>query len=117
MCRKSAERLPAMLRVQVLVFDILRSLAPIVRQISHHDPSLADQIRRAGASVALNLAEGRGSQGRNGKARFHNALGSLREVQAALEVAKAFEYVTGIDADLAQRIDCALAMVFGLIRA
>jgi four helix bundle protein len=106
-----------MLRVQVLVFDILRSLAPIVRQISHHDPSLVDQIRRAAASVALNLAEGRGSRGRNAKARFHNALGSLREVQAALQVAMAFEYVASVDSDLSQRIDCALAMIFGLVRA
>ena len=106
-----------MLRVQVLVFDILRSLAPIVRQISHHDSSLADQIRRAASSVALNLAEGVGSRGRNSKARFHNALGSMREVQAALEVAMAFEYVAAIESDLAQRIDSALAMIFGLIRA
>ena len=106
-----------MLRVQVLVFDILRSLAPIVRQISRHDPSLADQVRRAASSVALNLAEGVGSAGRNSKARYHNALGSLREVQAALEVAKAFEYVASINADLAQRIDSALAMIFGLVRA
>jgi four helix bundle protein len=106
-----------MLRVQVLVFDILRSLTPMIRQIASHDASLADQIRRAGASVALNLAEGRGSAGRNAKARFHNALGSLREVQAALEVACAFEYAAAIDSDLAYRIDSALAMIFGLIRA
>ena len=83
----------------------------------HHDPSLADQMRRAAASVALNLAEGARESWAQFQSAISQCLGSLREVKAALEVAKAFEYVALIDADLAQRIDSAPAMIFGLIRS
>jgi len=40
--------------------------------------------------VALNLAEGMYSRGEVRTARYHTALGSMRETQSCLEVAKAF---------------------------
>ena len=51
------------------------------------DRDLARQLRRCSCSVALNLAEGMYSRGRNRVARYHNALGSARETFACLEVA------------------------------
>jgi four helix bundle protein len=48
---------------------------------------LADQLRRAAQSVAANLAEGLGKQGKD-RLRFHGyALGSAYETAAHLEVA------------------------------
>ena len=47
-------------------------------------------MRRASSSVALNLAEGMYSRGEVRTARYHTALGSMRETQSCLEVAKAF---------------------------
>ena len=45
-------------------------------------PYLQDQLRRASASIALNLAEGNAKFSRRDKARFYEiALGSLRECQ------------------------------------
>jgi four helix bundle protein len=105
-----------MLRVQTLVLDIIRSLVPVVRQIARHDSSLADQTRRAAASVALNLAEGFGSSGGNKKLRYRTALGSLREVHMCLQVAVAFGYVATIDPALATQIDDATSMTVGLAR-
>jgi four helix bundle protein len=49
---------------------------------------LKDQILRASSSVALNLAEGSGRSTHKDQLRFfHQAMGSLRESQAALDLA------------------------------
>jgi four helix bundle protein len=49
---------------------------------------LKDQLLRASSSVALNLAEGSGRSSRKDQLRFfHMALGSVRECQAALDLA------------------------------
>lgn len=50
-------------------------------------PHLRDQALRAASSVVLNVAEGAGLPSKKQKARHYNiAMGSLREVQAALEI-------------------------------
>ena len=50
-------------------------------------PHLRDQALRAASSVALNLAEDAGLPSKKQKSRHYNiAMGSLREVQAALEI-------------------------------
>ena len=50
---------------------------------------LKEQLCRAASSVALNLAEGRGKPSRKDQLRFfYIALGSLRESQAILALAK-----------------------------
>ncbi|HEX4514133.1 MAG TPA: four helix bundle protein [Polyangiaceae bacterium] len=54
---------------------------------------ISRQLRRAASSIALNCAEGTGSQGGNVKARFRNALGSTYETRACLDVASVFGYV------------------------
>jgi four helix bundle protein len=48
---------------------------------------LRDQALRAASSVVLNIAEGAGLPSKKQKSRHYNiAMGSLREVQAALEI-------------------------------
>ena len=47
--------------------------------------------------MALNLAEGMYSRGEVRTARYHTALGSMRETQSCLEVAGAFGYVRCLD--------------------
>ena len=48
---------------------------------------ISDQIQRASLSVVLNLAEGAGRWGKKDQKRFYRiALGSLREVEACLDV-------------------------------
>lgn len=56
---------------------------------SVHMPGyLKDQLLRASSSIALNIAEGCGRGTVKEQSRFfHNALGSLRECQAALDLA------------------------------
>lgn len=67
------------------------------------------------ASVALNLAEGDGLQGRNRHARFFNACGSAKEVGVALEVARAFGYVREIDAQLVDGLDRIRATLYRIL--
>lgn len=50
---------------------------------------LRDQALRAASSIVLNIAEGAGLPSKKQKARhYHIAMGSLREVQAAIEINK-----------------------------
>ena len=57
-------------------------------------------MRRAAASVVLNMGEGPGSYGGTHRERYRSALGSLREVQAGLQAAEAFAYAENIPAPL-----------------
>mgnify|MGYP001572276860 CR=1 FL=1 len=78
------------------------------------DPPLARQLRNALSSVALNTSEGAGSQGRNVRARYFNALGSQRESRACLDVAVAWAYIHPIDPELADRMDHITAVLWRL---
>ena len=56
-----------------------------------------------------------GSQGKNQNARYWNALGSAREVGAALEVARAFRYVKKIDPKLLDNLDRIRATLYRVV--
>jgi four helix bundle protein len=94
-----------MLRIYATVIEVLGMLRPVLAQIESHDRDLARQLRRAAASVALNLSEGSGSRAGTRRERYHNAFGSARETDACLDVAEALGYVAGIDAVLRDRLD------------
>ena len=68
-----------MLRIYEVVLEVGRGLRPVIETIERHDADLARQMRRAASSVALNVAEGMYSRGKNRAARYHNAMGSMRE--------------------------------------
>lgn len=79
--------------VYVRARHVVRELAPLVAQIRRCDRPLADQLRRAAQSVVLNIAEARGSDAGNARARFATACGSAKETRAALHVAADWGYV------------------------
>ncbi len=83
-----------MLHVYTLVLELIRQLRGVVSLIERKDRDLGRQLRRASSSVALNLAEGVYSRGKNRAARYHTALGSMRETWSCLEVAAAAGYVS-----------------------
>ena len=73
--------------VYVRARRVVRELAPLVELVRGQDAKLADQLRRAAQSVVLNIAEARGTDAGNARARFATACGSAKESRAALHVA------------------------------
>ena len=95
---------------------VARELQPLLRAIREEDKSLADQLKRAAQSVVLNIAEARGSDAGNAKARFSTACGSAKEVRAALNVASDWGYIeTRMATHLDERLDevCAITWCLG----
>jgi four helix bundle protein len=86
-----------------------------VRQLERCDPDLARQCRRALCSAPLNVAKGSYNRGKNRTARYHTALGSLREALACFETAAAMGYLPDIDAQLRDRFDRVLGTFVKLI--
>jgi four helix bundle protein len=76
------------------MLDVLDGLLPVIREIEKYDTDLVRQMRRAGTSVVLNLAEGSGSFGGIRRARYRTALGSAKETKAGLDAADALGYAT-----------------------
>jgi four helix bundle protein len=58
---------------------LMKQTLPIVIELKRKDRALADQLRRAASSVALDLAEGELSDPGNQRARFFTAAGSAAE--------------------------------------
>ena len=77
----------------------------VVAVIERRDGDLARQLKRAGSSVLLNLAEGSGSAGGVRLARYRTALGSARETLACLETAEAWGYVRALPDGLVARMN------------
>ena len=90
---------------------------PLVEAVTRRDRELGSQLRRALSSVALNLAEGWGSQGGNARLRYESARGSVYEARAALHVAIAWGYVSAENAfTVLESLDALGGRVFGLVR-
>jgi four helix bundle protein len=105
-----------MLRIYDVILDVVKALRPVIGQIERKDADLARQMRRAASSVALNCAEGMHSQGKLRTARYYNALGSMRETLACVEVGTALGYIEGIDAPLMDRIHKVTGTLVVLVR-
>ena len=103
-----------MLKIYEVALSVVGDLRGHIENIEKRDPDLGRQMRRAATSVTLNIAEGSYSRGRNRAARYHTALGSMREALACIETGVILGYVTKPDAELFDRIDHVLATLFKL---
>ena len=95
---------------------VLVRLGPVAARIAAHDKDLAGQLRRAAASILLNLAEGAGSSRGTRRARYESALGSAREVLAALHVAEAWAYLQASDDVTMDEVDHLVATLVRFVR-
>src|SRR5262249_19199982 len=83
----------SMLRIYNVVIAVVGGAGRVAGRVEQRDADLARQMRRALASVALNVAEGSGNTAGHKRQRYQSALGSAREVMACIDVAKALRYV------------------------
>jgi len=98
------------------MLSVMRRLPPVLVRIEKHDRDLGDQLRRASASVVLNMAEASGSSGGTRNARYRTALGSARETGACIEVAVALGYVERVEPELLDELDRVRAILVKVIR-
>ena len=95
--------------------SLIRSLVPLLERLVALDAKLADQLRRAAQSIALNVAEANQRVGKDRRNRFRIALGSAAEVASCLDVAVAFRYVGERDhAEAYALVDRVRAMTYRL---
>ncbi|MCO5169690.1 MAG: four helix bundle protein [Planctomycetes bacterium] len=96
---------------------LLSLLREPLKRLQAHDPKLADEARRAGRSIALNAAEGRGRRGRDRTHHFAVAYASGRELRMALAIAEAEGLLAGGElGEVRQVLDRQLALLWGLQR-
>ena len=98
-----------------LALELVRRLRPLMQQLGRTDRDLALQLRRASASVPLNLAEAMRRTGRDRAHLLTVALGSASEVEAIVDVAQALGVVQQAEAAWARdRLDRLAAMLYRL---
>ncbi len=105
-----------MLNIYPFILETLTVLQPLALQIAKSDADLARQLRRASSSIALNVAEGTYSRGKNRSCRYHSALGSARETLACVEVAQAMGYVRNLPEEIGPRFDRIIGTLMKLSR-
>ncbi|MGC4070135.1 MAG: four helix bundle protein [Polyangiaceae bacterium] len=107
------------LRNQLLqqIMGIVTQARPLVDVIARRDRDLASQTRRALSSIALNAAEGFGTQAGNARLRFQSAHGSLSEARVALELAVAWGYLDeSRTTDVLSQLHAVGGRLYGLAR-
>ncbi|MBK8996592.1 MAG: four helix bundle protein [Myxococcales bacterium] len=106
-----------MLQIYPVILEVLSELRGVIAQIARRDPDLTRQLRRCSASIALNVAEGMYSRGKNRAVRYHSALGSARETLSCLEVASALGYVRSVEPTLVAKLNRVIGTLVRLVGA
>ena len=95
---------------------LVAGIGAVGRRVAAVDADLARQLRRAGSSICLNIAEAEHGMGRRKQASFSVALGSARETRACLDVSEALGYLDTVDERLRDDLDHVIAMLYRLSR-
>jgi four helix bundle protein len=105
----------AQMKIYEWALQIVASIYRLAAKVQPRDKDLATQMRRACASMVLNMAEGMYSQGGRKVARYFDSMGSARETVACLHVCVAARLLsqTDVDDDLAQ-LDRVIAGLYRL---
>ena len=103
-----------MLKIYAVILEVVGALRPVIVEIERKDADLGRQMRRAACSVPLNVSEGMYSRGKSQAARYHTAMGSMRETLSCIEVGVALGYVGAVDSALRDRIDRIVATLYKL---
>ncbi|MCB0370602.1 MAG: four helix bundle protein [Chitinophagales bacterium] len=96
-----------------------KTLLPLVFKFQKSDPYLADQLKRAGLSVQLNLAEGTGRMTNADKKRFYiMSRSSVNECVSILQTAVDIEIINEVDYTFCyEKYEKISKMLLGMIRS
>ena len=101
------------------VFDVslelIRCLRDLIARVREHDGDLAKQMRRAAASVPMNISEGNRRRGKDRHHLWHVAAGSADEIRSCLLISEAWGYLDSAEiAEPLGLIERVLAMLWRL---
>ena len=100
-----------------VMLEAVRDMRAATATIEKHDRDLGNQLKRASASVVLNLAESNRLSAGNRRMRQQTALGSLYEVRAVFDFAIAAGYLDDEQsAPIAAKLRRVGGLIYGLLR-
>ena len=105
-----------MLRIYSVALEMVSDAATVASVVARHDADLARQLRRAAASVPLNIAEGSGSTKGTRRARYESARGSAYEVRACFDVSERLGYVGPLATEVRARLRELIGTLHNLAR-
>ena len=104
-----------MLKVYEDALLVVRELVPVVTEIDRHDPDLTRQLKKAGSSIPLNIAEGSHARGARRNLHYGYAKGSANECIAILESAFAAGYLKGLPETTIDRLRKIMGTLYNCI--
>ena len=104
-----------MLKIYDTSLTVIAQLRPVLVDIERRDGDLGRQLRRALASVTLNVSEGSYARGRNRPALYQVALGSAKECRACLDVARSLGYIESVDPQVLAGLSSICAVLYTLV--
>jgi four helix bundle protein len=114
LCSRTSKENSVVLHIEEFIIETIALIRPLIGSVARQDSDLGRQMVRAASSIALNVAEGACSQGRNENARFYNALGSANETLACLKVSVALGYIAPPEPQLLDRFQRIIATLKNL---
>lgn len=95
--------------------EMVRVVHGLAAKVAHHDKDLAQQMKRASTSAALNGSEGIYAKAGKRRSRLEDAVNSARETLMALRLAGACGYLSASDvAGAIRQLDSVIAVLWVL---
>ncbi len=92
------------LRIYADALWVVKALVPIVATLERRDSDLATQLKKARASIPLNIAEGSHARGKRRSQHYSYAMGSANESVSVLETAVASAYLEELPTEIVERL-------------
>jgi len=103
------------MRILDSMVEMVRVVHAVAAKVARHDRDMAQQMRRASTSVALNGSEGIWAKAGKRRSRLEDAVNSARETMMALKLAGACGYLPAPEAAAAVRtVDAVIAVLWTL---
>ena len=103
------------MKILDMMVEMVRVVHAAAAKVARHDRDLAQQMKRAGTSVALNGSEGVWAKAGKRRSRLEDAVNSARETMMALRLAGACGYLPTAEAEAATReVDSVIAVLWTL---